>query len=43
MEVVLAHCNLANSTYQKDSRVLFAFIPNKLYGSYLRFHHNFFI
>ena len=25
-EVALAHCNLANNTYQKDRRVLYAFI-----------------
>ena len=29
-QVVLAHCNSVNNDYQKDSRVLPIFIPNKL-------------
>ena len=29
VEVVLAHCNLVNNSYQQDSRVLFTFVPNK--------------
>ena len=32
VEVVLVHCNLANNSYQKHSRVLFTFVPNKKYG-----------
>ena len=28
-EVVLVHCNIANNDYQKDSRVLYTFVPNK--------------
>ena len=31
-EVVLAHCNLSNNSYQQHSRVLFTFVPNKQYG-----------
>ena len=31
-EVVLAHCNLVNNSYQQHSRVLFTFVPNKQYG-----------
>ena len=32
VEVVLAHCNLVNNSYQQASRVLFTFVPNKQYG-----------
>ena len=32
-EVVLVHCNMVNNDYQQDSRVLYTFIPNKLFGS----------
>ena len=28
-EVKLVHCNTVNSNYQQDSRVLYAFVPNK--------------
>ena len=34
-EVVLVHCNIVNSNYQKDSRVLYTFAPNKLFGQLL--------
>ena len=34
-EVVLVHCNIANNDYQQDSRALYTFIPNKLFGSLL--------
>ena len=34
-EVVLVHCNIANNDYLHDSRVLYTFIPNKLYGRLL--------
>ena len=34
-EVVLVYCNIANNGYQQDSRVLYAFIPNKPFGSLL--------
>ena len=32
-EVVLVHCNLINNDYQQDSRMLYTFVPNKLFGS----------
>ena len=32
VEIVLAHCNLVNNAYQQHSRVLFTFVPDKLYG-----------
>ena len=32
VEVVLGHCNLVNNSYQKASKVLFTFVPNKQYG-----------
>ena len=31
-EVVLVHCNLVNNSYQKASKVLFAFVPNNQFG-----------
>ena len=34
-EVVLVHCNIVKNDYQQDSRVLYAFVPNKLFGSLL--------
>ena len=34
-EVVFVHCNIVNNDYQQDSRVLFTFVPNKLFGSLL--------
>ena len=33
-EVVLVHCNIVND-YQQDSRLLYTFIPNKLFGQLL--------
>ena len=32
VEVVLAHCNLVNNSYQQASKVLFTFVPNKKCG-----------
>ena len=32
VEVVLVHCNLVNNSYQQASKVLFTFVPNKLFG-----------
>ena len=32
VNLVLIHCNLVNNNYQKASRVLFTFVPNKNYG-----------
>ena len=34
-KVVLVHCNLLNNDYQQDSRKLYAFVPNKLFRSFL--------
>ena len=31
----MVHCNVANNDYQQDSRVLYAFIPNKPFGQLL--------
>ena len=33
-EVVLVQCNIANNDYQQDSRVLYVFVPNKLFVVY---------
>ena len=35
VELVLVHCNLDNNDYQQDSRILYAFVPNKTFGSLL--------
>ena len=34
-EVVLVHCDIVNTDYQQDSRVLYMFVPNKPFGSLL--------
>ena len=34
-EVVLVHCNIVNNDYQQDSRILYTFLPNKLFSSLL--------
>ena len=34
-EVILVHCDVVNNDYQQDSRVLYAFVPNKRFGSLL--------
>ena len=35
VELVLIHCNLVNNNYQQNSRILYAFDPNKPFGSLL--------
>ena len=35
IEVVLVHGDIANNDYQKDSRVLNTFVPNKSFDSLL--------
>ena len=35
VELVLVHCNIVNNDYQQDSRILYAFVPNKSFGSLL--------
>ena len=35
VELVLVHCKLVNNDYQQDSRILYAFVPNKTSGSLL--------
>ena len=34
-EVVLVHCNIVNNDYQQDSRVLYTFVLNKQFASFL--------
>ena len=34
-EVVVVHCKIVNNDYQQDSRVLYAFVPNKPFGQLL--------
>ena len=35
VELLLIHCNLVNSDYQQDSRILYTFVPNNTFGSLL--------
>ena len=35
VELVLAHCNIINNNYQRDSTIFYTFVPNKLFGSLL--------
>ena len=35
VELVLVHCNLVNNDYQQHSRILYAFVPSKTFGSLL--------
>ena len=35
IEVFLVLCNVVNNVYQQDSRVLYAFVPNKSFGQLL--------
>ena len=35
VQIVLVHCNLVNNDYQQDSRILYTFVPNKIFGSLL--------
>ena len=35
VELVSVHCNLGNNDYQEDSRILFTFVPDKIFGSLL--------
>ena len=37
-EVVLVYCNFVNNNYQKDSRVLYTFVPNNAFGSLLKIY-----
>ena len=34
-EVVLIHCNVVNNSYQQDSRVLYTFVLDKMFGQLL--------
>ena len=36
VELVLVHGNRVNNDYQQDSRILYAFVPNKTFGSLLK-------
>ena len=34
-KVLLIYCNIFNNDYQQDSRVLYEFVPNKLFNQLL--------
>ena len=42
-EVVLVNCTIVNNNYQQNSRVLYTFIPNKLFRQLLDISPNNFI
>ena len=35
VELVLVHCNIINNYYQRDSRILYTFVPSKSFGTSL--------
>ena len=35
VELVIVNCNVINNNYQRDSRILYTFIPNKPFSSLL--------
>ena len=35
VELVLIHCNIVDNSYQRNSRILYTFVPNKPFGSLL--------
>ena len=35
VELVFIHCNLVNNNYQKNSRILYTFVPDKPFGGLL--------
>ena len=37
-KVVLIYCNMVDNGYQYDSRVLYTFVPNNLFGQLLDVH-----
>ena len=42
-EIVLIHCNIVSNDYQRYSRILNTFVPNKLFGQLLIISPNNFI
>ena len=32
LNVVLVHCNIVNTNYKRNSRILYTFVPNKSFG-----------
>ena len=42
-EVVLIHCNVVNNSYQRNSKVLYTFVPNKSFSQLLDISPNSFI
>ena len=35
VKLVIVHCNIINDNHQRDSRILYTFVPNKPFGSLL--------
>ena len=35
VELVLIHCNIVNNSYERNSRILYTFVPNKPFGRLL--------
>ena len=43
VQTVLVHCNLVDNDYQRDSRILYSFVPDKDFGNILSIHPSEFI
>ena len=41
VELVLIHCNIPNNSYQRNSIILYTFVPNKPFGSLSPSNHIF--
>ena len=35
VKLVIVHCNIINNNHQRDSRILYTFVPDKPFGSLL--------
>ena len=42
-ELVLIHCNVVNNSYQQNSRVLYIFVTNRLFGQFLNISRKSFV
>ena len=40
---ILVHCNIVQNNYQKASKVLYTFVPNKIFGQLISIHPSPFI
>ena len=43
VEYILVHCNLVKNNYQKNSKLLYSFVPNKTFGELIDISPHIFI